>query len=444
MIVEDFALTDANAPPVVEICRRLDGLPLAIEFAAPRVEVLGIEGLAACLDDSLPLLGMRRRAAMPRHQTMRAVVDWSYGLLSGTSSRSSGLLVSLRAASRSRLLQPWLSMERTTGIHAIDRLAGLVAKSLVVADVSGAKPRFRLLDTTRAYAIEKLDESGERERIARRHAEHYRRLFERAEGEAPARPTGEWLADYAREIDNLRAALDWAFSPDGDGSIGVALTTAAVPLWMRLSLLEECRGRAKQALRALGAGGAPDPREEMRLHAALGASTSEAPELGAAFTTALEIAESLGDTEYQLRALRGLYSYHAATGRYRAAVPFAQKFHDLAMTGPDPNDRLFGERMMGVAKHFLGDQIGARRHLEQVLDRYATTGRGQDDSHVIRFHTDLRVTARLYLARVLWLQGFSDQAVRTAEISIEEAQATGHALSLCTPLPWRHARSRCG
>ena len=80
-IVEDFALTDANAPAVVEICRRLDGLPLAIEFAAPRVEVLGVEGLAARLDDSLQLLGARRRTTMPRHRTMRAVVDWSYGLL---------------------------------------------------------------------------------------------------------------------------------------------------------------------------------------------------------------------------------------------------------------------------------------------------------------------------------------------------------------------------
>ena len=119
-------------------------------------------------------------------------------------------------------------MRQQTRIDAIDRLADLVAKSLVVADVSGAKPRFRLLDTTRAYAIEKLDESGERERLARRHAEYYRDLFERAEGEAAARPAGEWLAEYAREIDNLRAALDWAFSPGGDGSIGVALTTAAV------------------------------------------------------------------------------------------------------------------------------------------------------------------------------------------------------------------------
>src|SRR5204863_8272063 len=164
--------------------------------------------------------------------------------------------------------------------------AELVGESFVVADVTGPKPRFRLLDTTRAYAIEQLHTISEHERLARRHAEYYRDLFERAEADARARPTDEWLADYAPEIDNLRAALDWVFSTSGDRSIGVALTAAAFPLWMRLSLLEECRSRAKQALGALGAGGSRNPREEMRLHAALGASTSEASEMSAAFAKA--------------------------------------------------------------------------------------------------------------------------------------------------------------
>jgi tetratricopeptide (TPR) repeat protein len=200
---------------------------------------------------------------------------------------------------------------------------------------------------------------------------------------------------------------------------------------MRLSLLEECRIRAKQGLAALGTRGTWDPREEMRLHAALGTSTPEASELGTAFTKALDIAESLGDSEYQLRALRGLHAYHTGTGRYRAALPFAQKFHDLATTGSNPNDHLFGGRMMGVAKHFLGDQAGARCHLEQVLTHYTATDSGLD---VVRFHTNLRVSARVYLARVLWLQGFADQAVRTTEMSIGEAEATGHAFSLCTAL----------
>src|SRR6202030_1127463 len=189
--------------------------------------------------------------------------------------------------------------------EAIDRLADLVSKSLVVADVSSARPRFRLFDTTGAYAIEKLNDSGERERIAGRHAEHYRHLFELAEGEVAARPADEWLADYDREIDNVRAALDWAFSPGGDGSIGVALTAATVPLWMHLPLPEECRGRAERALAALEAGASRDARHEMKLHAAVAASLvysrgAAVPETSMAYLRALEIAESLDDAEYRL------------------------------------------------------------------------------------------------------------------------------------------------
>ena len=259
-IVEDFALTDANAPAVVEICRRLDGLPLAIEFAAPRVEVLGVEGLAARLDDSLQLLGARRRTTMPRHRTMRAVVDWSYGLLSEDEQSFFSALGIFAGGFTVEAAAAVVPDAAKTPCSAIDRLADLVAKSLVVVDASGTQPRFRLLDTTRAYTIEKLDSSGERERMARRHAEYYLVLIKRAEAEAPARPPAEWLADYAREIDNLRTALDWTFSPGGDESMGVALTAAAVPLWMCLSLLDECRSRVDQALGALGNAEAPGTR----------------------------------------------------------------------------------------------------------------------------------------------------------------------------------------
>jgi predicted ATPase len=162
-----------------------------------------------------------------------------------------------------------LASDEVTSSALVDGLSSLVAKSLVTAEIAGAAVRYRLLDTTRIYALEKLGESGERETIARRHAEYYLNFFARAEDEAAAGPSDEWLADYAREIDNLRASLDRAFSPEGDGSIGVALTAAAVPLWMRLSLLKECRSRAKQALRALETAGTGDTRGEMRLHAAL-------------------------------------------------------------------------------------------------------------------------------------------------------------------------------
>jgi len=434
-VIEDFALTDANAPLVVEICGKLDGLPLAIEFAAPRIAVLGVDGLAAHLDDSLRLLATRRRTAMPRHRTIRAVVDWSYDLLSEYERRFFRALGLFAGGFTSEAAAAVAIDGGETRVDAIDRLADLVAKSLVVADVSGAKPRFRLLDTTRAYAIEKLDESGEREQIARRHAEHYRDLFERAEREGPARPAREWLADYAQEIDNLRAALDWAFLPDGDGSMRVALTAAAVPLWLRLSLLDECRSRAKQALEALVAGGIWDPRDEMRLSAALGASSSEVIEMGAAFTKALEIAENIGDVSYQLRALQGLQFYHATNRRYRTALPFAQKFYDLAILESDPSVLLAGDCMIGAIKHTLGDQISARLHLERVVTYYSVGDHGPKAVRLqdfFRFGIEVQISARVFLARVLWLQGFSDQALRVAETSLGEA--TGHDYSVCYAL----------
>jgi predicted ATPase/DNA-binding winged helix-turn-helix (wHTH) protein len=436
-IIEDFALTDENAPAVAEICRRLDGLPLAIEFAAPRVEVLGVEGLAARLDDSRQLLGARRRTTMSRHRTMRAVVDWSYGLLSGDEQlffRALGIFAGgFTVAAAAAVAMD----EAADACEAIDRLADLVAKSLVVADVSGAQPRFRLLDTTRAYTIEKLDSSDERERIARRHAEYCLTLRERAGAEAPARPAAEWFADYAGEIDNLRAALNWAFSRAGDGSLGMALTTAAVPLWLRLSLFEECGSRVAQALGALETLGTSDPREVMRLHTALGASLPDPPAMAAAFTRALDIAKTLDDTEYQLRALRGLYFHSVWINRFGAALSYAQGFYDLATRRSNQSDRLVGERMLGTAKYILGDLVGARRHLEQVLTRHSATDLGQAAVRfhdVIRFQNDGQVEAFVFLAGVLWLQGFSDQAIQMAEKSMAEAQAIGHVSSQCFAL----------
>ncbi|WP_157450573.1 hypothetical protein [Bradyrhizobium sp. ARR65] len=221
----------------------------------------------------------------------------------------------------------------------------------------------------------------------------------------------------------------------------MALTAAAVPLWIHLSLLDECRRRVEQALTSLAAGMNRDARREMKLHAALGASVAyirgtTAPETGAAWSKALELAESLDDTEYQLRSLWGLSVFHTVSGQYRVGLALAQRLHALAESRSDPRDRLVGERMMGAAQHYLGDQPEARRHLERVLADHAAV---DHRSSVIRFPIDLRVSARTVLARVLWLQGFPDQAMRAAESSIEDARAADHAVSFCYAL----ARGAC-
>ena len=294
----------------------------------------------------------------------------------------------------------------------------------------GTAARYRLLDTMRAYGLEKLAESGEREWLARRHAEHYRDLFERAEAEWEARPTAEWLAEYAAETDNLRAALDWAFSPDGDTATGVALTAAAVPVWMQLSLLEECRRRVEQALAALATVAEPDARQEMKLLAALGASRlytrGGVPEVASAWTKALELAKSFGDLEYQKRSLWGLWSFHVNGVDYRTALSLAHRFASLVATTLDRNDRFVGERMIGISHHNLGDQQSARRHIERALAESAAPGHQRQ---FIRLQLDPQVTARVHLARILWLQGFPDRAMREAERSVNDARAAEHAIS---------------
>ncbi|HEY1432312.1 MAG TPA: winged helix-turn-helix domain-containing protein [Stellaceae bacterium] len=420
---------------IVAICRQLDGIPLAIELAAARAAALGIEALAAHLDDRFRILTGGRRTALPRHQALRATLDWSYELLPELER------VVLR---RLAVFAGPFSLEAAVAVAAspelaapdvIEGLLGLVAKSLVVTGGEGAVARYRLLDTTRHYALEKLEESGERDQQARRHAEYHRDLFERSEAEWQTRPAAEWLGDYAWQIDNLRAALDRSFSPNGDGSIGVALTAAAIPLWVHLSLMGECWRRAERALAALDAGEGRDGRREMKLHAALGASLMSTrgtvPEIGAAWTKAFEIAEHLDDAEYQLRSLRGLWSFHIGNGQYRNALALGQRFSSLAADRSDPNDRSIGNRLIGISQHYLGDQASARSYLERALADTLTLGQR---SHIVRFQLDQRVTTYAFIARIRWLQGFPAQAMRAAKRSVEDAQATNHAVSLCYAL----------
>jgi len=260
--LDEFELRDADAPIVAEICRKLDGIPLAIEFAAARVEAFGVHGLAAHLDDRLRLLTSARRAAARRHQTMSATLDWSYQLLSDAGQR---VLRRLAIFAGGFTLQGAAAVA-TDATHPeseiIDQVAELVSKSLVAADVGGAEPRLRLLETTRVYALSKLAESGEVDAIGRRHAEYYRGVLEAAAEDKTS--ADDWPAAYAPDIDNIRAALTWAFAPEGDVSIGVALAAASAPVWLEMSLLTECHGWMGKAIASLGAADR-GTRQEMAL-----------------------------------------------------------------------------------------------------------------------------------------------------------------------------------
>ena len=433
--LDGFELSDADAPAVANICRSLDGIALAIELAAGRVDAFGIRDLAAHLNDRLRLLTRGRRTALPRHQTLSATLDWSYEFLPEP---DRALLRRLAVFAGSFTLEAARAVAAGVEIaesEVVDCVANLVAKSLVAADVGGATARYRLLETTRAYALAKLTESGESSQVARRHAEYFRDLFQRAEAEWETKPTVEWLEEHGRKIDNVRAALDWAFSASGDAEIGVTLTVAAVPLWFQLSLLEESHGRVEQALACLVNDASPSARWHMQLFAALGITLlhkiGPKPEVKAAWTRVLELAEDLDDRDYKVRALWGLWVSSINGGEYRAALEFAQRFRSLVSDDTDPTELPIGDRLVGNSLYYLGDQTNARRHIEHMLRSYVPP---VHRSHVVRFHFDQRMAARAILARILWEQGLSDQALRVAESSVKDAHAIDHALSLCISL----------
>ena len=429
-----FSLDQHVAEMMAAICRRLDGIPLAIELAAVRTAALGVAALAARLDDRFRLLTGGHRTALPRQQTLRATLDWSYDLLPESERVVLRRLAVFAGAFTLESASAVAASADITPSDVVDCVANLVAKSLLTA-VGSAIAQYRLLETTRAYALEKLSESSELQRFARRHAEFCRGVFETAAAEWETRPTAEWLAAYGRHLDNVRAALDWAFSSSGDAEIGVALTGAAVPLWMHLSMMEECRMRVERALTTLVPEATRGTRNSMQLYAALGLSLmytkGAAPETRAALTHALEIAEIFDDTDYQLRALWGLCVDRLNNGIFREALAFAEKFCRVASESSDPVDVPIGDRMMGLSLHYLGDQTGARRHFERMLSRYVSPVRR---SHIIRFQFDQRVTAHVALAMVLWLQGYPDEAMSAVETNIEEARALNHELSLCNAL----------
>ncbi|HUC68204.1 MAG TPA: winged helix-turn-helix domain-containing protein [Stellaceae bacterium] len=431
------AIDPASVPVVADICRRLDGIPLAIELAAARAAALGVDAIARRLDKRFRLLTEGRRTAPPRHRTLQAAFEWTWSLLSQpeqTVLRRLSVFVGvfdLDAAAAVAGFAPELGAETESIV------AGLVAKSLVAAQPgagSGRQAALRLLETTREFARARLSESGESGQAALRHASYWKERLAGAQAAHSALPDEAWRADFASRLDDIRAAIDWALSAAGDQHLGVALTAETVPLWMRLSLLGECRDACNRALAALGPaelGG----RDEMVLRTALGASlvhsTGLLPEAWTAWSKALEIARALDDVEHQMRALFGLWLFNIRSGEARAAFERARELEAAAARSPDENDGLVAERVLGVSELYLGELAPARRHLERMIAQYAPR---QRRAAIVGFGLDHKVAALTNLARVLWLQGFPDQAVATAAEALAEARSLDHASSLCLAL----------
>ena len=427
-----FSLDSGDLSAVAAICRHLDGIPLALEFAAARAATLGLPQVAAMLSDRFRLLTGGRRTALPRHQTLRAALDWSYELLPPG---EAVVLRQLAVFAGDFSLEAAIALVGDAAVRVAEDIANLAAKSLIVAEPRDGVAHYRLLETIRLYALEKARAASEFERAARRHAEYYRALFLPAEEDSEKQTQAEWLDVYGGHLDNVRAALGWAFSTDGDPDAGVALTAAVVPLWIVLSLLDECRARVETALASLGSASADTERLRMQLSAALAWSlmygVGRAREAGPAWATTLELAERLDDNVYRLRSLWGLCIDQFNNGEFRKALEYARRFAALVDNSSDVIDVMMGDRILATALHYLGDQKSARHHIDRALALLAPLAQ---QPQVVRLRFDMRVSTHYFQARILWLQGFAARALQVVEWNIEEGLAIGHALTFCSVL----------
>lgn len=427
----NFSSQEENLSAIVAICRRLDGIPLAIEFAAARAATLGVAHVAARLTDRFALLVGARRTALPRHQTLRATLDWSYELLSESEQRLLRHLAVFPGGFTVKAAAAMIGAGESDALE--ERISSLVWKSLLTLVQSTDNPRWRLLETTRAYALEKLTEHGEAERAARRHAEFFRDLF------APAEDTPLVTVDdvprYVREIDNVRAALDWAYSREGDTAVGIALTAAYAPVWLNLSLIAECRDRVERARDNLEAASELSPELKAQLLTILGlvrSYTGTAGEgTGSALSEALKIAEALNDPKAQLQALYAIWSHKFIHGELRTAHELSEQVAQVASRTEDPADALVADRLLGSTNLYRGDYRHAQRNLDSAVNHYTAPSGGR---RAMWLHFDGRVLPQARLARTLWMRGFAAEAVQTAKASLEAAQIVGHKLSMCFAL----------
>jgi predicted ATPase/DNA-binding winged helix-turn-helix (wHTH) protein len=426
----DFSLGNDEAPMVAEICRKLDGIALAIELAAGRAASLGVRNTVAKLGSRLDLLKFGRRTANPRHQTLKATLDWSHDHLSEVERvllRRVAIFVGNFTLEAALAVAEGLELN---GSEIVSALGNLVNKSLIGVWTSSRGSFYRLLDTTRAYALENLATSGEQESIAGRHASFSIQMLESNPVNLDLEFTEAAVNAVRDYLGNSRAALEWSFGPNGNDPTAIRLAAAASQLFLNMSLLLECRAWMEKAIDRM----TPDcdHRHQMKVHAAFALSLmyteGNSERVREAFHTALNFAQQHENTHLHLSLLGGMSMYlHGlvdAAGTYELALRSAA----AARKAGSPDEAAIADSMLGAAYCLRSDQRRAQEHLKRSL-------RGSlRRFNASQYLFDLRSSSLSVLTHSFFFSGNLNQAADCAKMNIEEAARSGHPVGLCRAL----------
>lgn len=442
-----FVLGDEDALAASLICRKLGGVPLAIEFASALVPIFGLRGLSTRLDDRLRLLGDGHRSALPRHRTLTAALDWSYQLLEPSEQRILRQLA---------IFTGGFTIEAATAVMGPDIgeaevaeiVARLVRKSLVSPDMRDARLRFRLLETTRAFALVALEEAGEGAEASRLHAEYFARVLH---GDGESSPATDDYGAFVSDLDNIRAALRWATSAGGDIPTALAIGAGALPIWFGLSLLTECGTRMNALMDGL------DPRHRQSPHGAAidiaiqatGIFTFGAPDENYRDWTERErLAVDESDLIERVRLLLGRWTYNIRMPDYELADEQSLTMEQIANSGAgapvmgdppltflvDPAHlKATASWARGTTLHHIGELAAARVCLERFLIEESPAMRSFFMT-ITGFDRRSDVYGLLSIAKCL--QGEVESGLGDAETALREARTTRKALPVCEALQW--------
>jgi predicted ATPase/DNA-binding winged helix-turn-helix (wHTH) protein len=406
-----FALDAGNAAGVAEICRRLDGIPLALEMAAARLPLLGIEGLLARLDERLRMLTTGPHTVEARHRTLRNMVDWSHGLLDPADQK---VFRRLAVFSGSFSLDAAIAVagEKADDWDIIDALGRLIDKSLVTAE-AGEQPRYRLLETLRLYAMQELGRNGESEAVAERHARYFTELFARSDALWESAAEAQWLKIYRPEIDNARAALDWALADPERAQVAVTLAGTATLLWQTLALFAEGRRYVDRVL-PLVDGETPAAAEARLLRSAGGLwYNSDRLRALAQHERSAALYRQIGDQLNLATVLSSIGSLYASLGR-NAEAKAALREAEGILSSSDRKRSLFNVmNNLGTLAGFMNEVGEARDSFARALELARSVKDVSRESYIL-----------MNLAEIDFVQGSVDHAVERAREAVSGWRST--------------------
>ncbi len=402
-----FALTQANAPAVAQICQRLDGIPLAIELAAARIKVLAVEQITTRLDACFRLLTAGSRSALPRHQTLRAAIDWSYVLLSDLERAMFRRLSVFAGGWTLEAAEAVCAGEGVTADEVLELLAHLVDKSLVVVETPDGAVRYRLLETVRQYGWDRLREAGEATAIRQQHAAYYVALAEMIEPKLRGVEQQAWLARLESEHDNLRAALEWSQAAEDGAQLGLRLAGALGWFWMMRGHLSEGRAWLARVL-AWPEAVRPTLARAWGLNRAGFLASAQRDEIARALhEESLAISRALQDKAHIAWALSGLGNalreqddYIQAAGQYEECLALFRELDDTWGCA-------WALLSLGGLARPQGDHARAGAWYEESLALFRKVGDRWNQARVLRG-----------LGRVARAQGNYAQATKLLEESL--------------------------